>query len=205
MPRNVARFIDKPAVDKRRGYRIPDAHLEAIMRDVAGTPWEACYAIAIETGIRQGELLGLRWRDIDLARGTIDVNGQRQYGSDDRVRLKTIGSRRILRLSPATLELLAREAGEPDAYVIATSRGTPRDARNVLRDLVERCDRLGIRRFRWHDFRHTAATRFHAATGNLQATSELLGHASIATTSSVYVHLDTADLDLTALAVRRGG
>jgi integrase len=166
---------------------------------VAPEPWRTLYEVAIHTGMRRGELLGLRWRDVDLAKGILHVRrslGRMKDGDGYVVReapLKTRASRRTIDLSPALVQtLLAFPAGDdPECdYVFRSQAGGSVDPDNVDRAfkahlvLAELAD--GIR---FHDLRHTHASLLIAAGVHPKAIQARLGHTSITTTLNRYGHL----------------
>ena len=166
---------------------------------------EALYMLALSTGMRQGELLALKWDDVDLeggvlrARRTLTKTGK-VYAIGEP---KTKNSRRVIRLSGAAVEALrghlSRQLGEmermgslyrPGGLVFATEVGTiinPSNVRNrSLRLLLKAA---GLRPVRFHDLRHTCATLLLSKNVNPKIVSEMLGHASVSITLDVYSHL----------------
>ena len=166
---------------------------------------EALYMLSLSTGMRQGELLALKWDDVDLeggvlrARRTLTKTGK-VYAIGEP---KTKNSRRVIRLSGAAVEALrghlSRQLGEmermgslyrPGGLVFATEVGTiinPSNVRNrSLRLLLKAA---GLRPVRFHDLRHTCATLLLSKNVNPKIVSEMLGHASVSITLDVYSHL----------------
>lgn len=132
------------------------------------------YVLLLNTGMRKGESLGLRWRDIDLDRRTIRiVNAQKGTGQKHLFRTVPI---------PAVLlnELLDRQAG-PDDAVLSTGY-------NWTRDLKIDLKKAGIADFRIHDMRHTYASWLAQSGVTLHQIRDLLGHASVKTTE-IYAYL----------------
>ena len=151
-------------------------------------------ATAILSGLRQGELLGLHWDDIDFDRQVIHVrralNRQRQE-----VQPKTPQALREVVLMPALGEVLAQhrresQFQEPDDYVFTTMVGTPLHWANIsARALRPALRKAGIRPLRWHDLRHTFASLLIAGGANITFVSRQLGHSSSQITLGVYAHL----------------
>lgn len=198
---NAAALVDLPAW-RPAEITPPDEHaIDAILARVAGTPLEVAYALAIGTGIRQGELLALRWRDVDLGTGLVTIRASRVYGSTLIGAPKTRAGRRVLPLPGWTHTILARHHGHPDSYLIATSSGRPLDARNLLRRHQRLCAELGLPPSRWHDLRHYAATRLLQRGVSVAMVGRYLGHADLSTTVDTYGHL-VVDRD-TAAAMDR--
>jgi integrase len=205
--RNVARLVDIPTYERAPIHPPTADDVRRIMRAVAGTPDEAAYALAIGTGMRQGELLALRWRDVDLDARVAHLTASIGYGSTTRGRMKTRASKRPVPLAPFVVDALRRVGpGDPDAFISATRTGRPLHARNLLRRFRATTVELGLPAYRWHDFRHYAATAMIAAGVPLATVAAILGHASITTTVDTYGHLRSdgaaaalaLDIDLSA-------
>lgn len=171
----------------------------ARLLDVAEEPWRSLYLLAVHTGLRRGELLGLRWGDLDLRKRLLSVrrslsrvpDGEGGYQVKDSP-LKTRHSRRSLDLSPAIVEaLLAIPAGddpERDHVLRSQARG-PIDPDNVDRAWKRHLTAAGLADRPFHSTRHTHATLLIAAGVHPKAIQARLGHASITTTLNTYGHL----------------
>lgn len=160
-------------------------------------------AMALYTGLRISELLGLIWSDIDLHEGTLRIHAQLSLASRARparrVPPKTPAASREIPLPPALVRMLyehknARKFGATGDWVFATSKGTPRNQRNVHRLLADTVCRAGLDqsmlRLRFHDLRHTYASHLILDVGlDVVQVSRLLGHASPTTTLRVYAHM----------------
>ena len=150
--------------------------------------------------MRRGELLGLRWRDIDLDAGTLTVRTTRTLVGDQVVEgpPKSARSRRVLPLDPRTVEVLGRHWKQqtrqaldgvwgPVEYVFTDPSGQPLHPAWVSRRFAEIVDRLGLPPIRFHDLRHTSASLGLAAGESLKAVSARLGHSSIVVTADTYL------------------
>ena len=161
--------------------------------------------VAVSTGLRLGELLGLRWVDLDLEAGTAAVRRTSQYLGPGGVKLrapKTARSRRTISLSPSTVVVLRehRVAQNERRLRMGPSYGdhgvvfaghdgrlvAPYSASAEFRRVVRR---LGLTGFRFHDLRHTSATLALQAGVPAKVVSERLGHASVAFTLDTYAHV----------------
>jgi integrase len=165
----------------------------------------ALYLMAVTTGMRQGELLGLRWRDVDFVLGTATV--QQTFHRLGRKKLfrvpKTMTSRRTVELSPVLLgELrmlhrsqdIARldlETADGDHDLIfCQPTGEPLHAHNVTqRDFRRIITRAKLPRIRFHDLRHCHATYLLRQGEHPKVVQERLGHSTAAFTMSVYGHV----------------
>ena len=161
------------------------------------------YAFAIGTGLRQGEILGLRWEDVDLDGRVLRVTGQldRRGG---RAEVKTENGRRTFglpelavyalrsqRAVQARQRLAAGTSWCDEGYVFTGAKGKPRDWRSLDRCFVRAQERAGVRRQRFHDMRHAFATLLLDAGEEIAVISKMLGHADYSTTVDVYSHLST--------------
>jgi integrase len=153
--------------------------------------------LAVLTGLRIGELLALRWRDIDLVGKGLRVRQTVYEGRFDTP--KTKRSNRGVPLCPKALKILLELSfgANPEALVFATERGTPLCRRNLLnRQLRPTAKSLGMVGVSWHWLRHVNAT-FLDATGAPTGTVQLLlGHSSPKTTRDHYIHSIAAETRL---------
>jgi integrase len=172
---------------ERRYYRAPDIRLLLSKLD---EPCRSVVLIAVSTGLRIGEILALRWKRVDLLRGTLEV--AETYSSGEFGPPKTRSSRRTIPISSSLLESFKalRPANcDAESLVFATSRGTPLDPHNLYsRVLAPACDSLERPRVSWHSFRHTHATLLHDIGESLKTAQSLLGHSDMQTTLAVYTH-----------------
>lgn len=153
----------------------------------------ALLATAVGTGMRQGELLALRWQDVDLATGLLSVRHALDRRTRQLAEPKTASSKRTLRLPAFVVSALAahreRQAIVPlSGLVFTTPKGTALDPSNALRAFHRALDRAGLPRQRFHDLRHAYATLALETGESIDAVSRALGHTSIATTADIYGH-----------------
>ena len=166
--------------------------------------FEPLYVLAITTGLRRGELLGLRWDDADLERGTLRVGRAlvREGGRHKVGRTKTRRGRRQVNLTPRTvaalkahrrhqLEERVKLTGlyEDCKLIFASNVGTPLNPENVVkRSFKPLLKRAGLPEIRFHDLRHTCATLLLGRGVHPKLVQELLGHSTIAMTLDTYSH-----------------
>ena len=147
------------------------------------------------TGLRVGELLALRWRDIDLAISCLRVRQTVYEGRFDDPKSKR--SKRTVPLGAKGIEILSvftPQGIDSEALVFATGHGTPFCRRNLLnRQLAPTCKRLGIEGVTWHWLRHANATLLDAVGTPLGTVQALLGHSSAEITREIYLHSVPAD------------
>ncbi len=174
------------------------AEIERLLQ-VAEEPYHSLYVLAVHSGMRRGELLGLRWRDMDLDGRRIQVRRSlARFRSGDRyvvgeTPLKTRHSRRVIDdLSTEAIRVL-RELSRGDDperdYVFLSRTGGPIGPDNLDRAFKRHLDIAGLPEIRFHDLRHTHASPLIAAGVHPKAIQARLGHASITTTLNVYGHL----------------
>ena len=199
--RNVAALVDPPRRVAYERSPLTAGQVSVLRSALAGHRLEVLVLTAIATGARQGELLALRWQDVDLTVGTIAIGHTLQVGSRELTETKTERSRRTLYLPLAVqaalrrhqqLQAIERERAkvwDARGFVFANGHGGPLDSRNVTTGLQAVLARAGLPRQRFHDLRHAYATLLIEVGADLYEVSRGLGHSSIATTANVYAHL----------------
>lgn len=198
MARDVFAHLTAPAGGGYEVKRLTLDEIGAFTAAISGHRLEPLFLTALSTGLRQGELLGLTWREIDLDAGTVTVRHQLQRGSGDLVPTKTRLSARTLSLPLPLVALLRRHRTAQDAeraaarvwdargFVFASRVGGPLDGPNVTADLVAVLRRAGLPRIRFHDLRHSFATLQLEQGADIAEVSRALGHSTITTTADVY-------------------
>ena len=161
--RNVATLTDPPRAHGRELQPLTREQVHTLLDGIRGDALEALYVTALGTGLRQGELLGLRWQDIDLEAGTLTVRHSLQRFTRELAEPKTERSRRTLHLPPRVTAVLAAHKERQEivplpGLVFATAAGDPLHSVNVTRSLQRTLKRLGLPQQRFHDLRHTFAT-----------------------------------------------
>ena len=204
--RNVAALVDRPATPRGGGSALSVAEVQRLLVTARGERVEVVVYLAVTTGMRLGELLGLRWSDVDWERRSVSVRRQlrRQEGGGGLVFLpvKTAaGSRSVylgedglaaLRGQRARLVESRRFAGErwvDGDLVFPNSLGKPWEASRVWGEFRDVLERAGVRPVRFHDLRHTAATLMLRGKVPAKVVSERLGHSGVGITLDVYSHV----------------
>ena len=205
VPRNVAEAVEPPRPAPKEMRPLSPAEARKLLDAARGERFHALYVLAVTTSMRQGELLALRWQDVDLENATISV--QRTLTRDGgRISIgepKTRKSRRSIRLTPQATEALEehlkRQLREVeilgDRYsdrglIFATGTGAPINPSNLRRrSFAQLLKRAKLPRVRFHDLRHTCATLLLAKGTHPKFVQELLGHATVAITLDTYSHV----------------
>jgi integrase len=202
--RNVARLVDVPRVPHHEIRPLTPEQAHQLIDATADDRYQALYVTAMATGLRQGELLGLRWDDIDLDVRRLSVRHSlgRVNGKLVLLEPKTTRSRRMVVLpeiavtalrARRTRQLMERLVAGPrwvdTGHVFATSVGTALDGATVTHSFKRALERAGLPHSRFHDLRHTAATFLLGQGFTLEDVKNLLGHSSIVLTSNTYGHV----------------
>ncbi len=204
--RNVCDLVQKPRMGRAEMKTWNPEQAKAFLDAAEGDRLHALYVLALSTGMRQGELFGLRWRDVDLDGASLSVvtNLRRsRVAGTELAEPKTRGSRRRIALTPSTVVVLREHrtrqleerlrlgaAWEDHDLVFADTTGTPLRANNVeRRHFGPIMRKAGVPRIRFHDLRHTAATLLLVKGINPKIVSEMLGHASVTITLDKYSHV----------------
>jgi integrase len=146
-------------------------------------------------GMRRGEVLGLRWCDVDLDTGVLSIENQLQR-IDGKLTIgpvKTDAGRRQLPIVPVLedrLRELHTDDVRPEDLVFQSTVGTPIDPKNFVRTFHQICEAAGLRRITVHHTRHTAATMLKDLGVDAKDAQLILGHAHVSTTQQLYQHGD---------------
>lgn len=205
LARNPADAVQPPRAARRELTTIGAADVSRLLSAADDTPIGSLARMAVMTGMRRGELLGLRWRDLDLDAGMAHVQqtAQRISGEGWVFRQpETRLSRRAIALSPATVRLVRRHRRQQVAerllagpayqdrdLVFASAVGTPLEPGTIARTWTRVLAAAGVGHVRWHDLRHAHATLMLSAGVHPKVVSERLGHASVGITLDTYSHV----------------
>jgi integrase len=202
---NPASVVQPPRLAHREMTALTLTEARAVLTAAEADPLHALWRLAIAAGLRQGELCGLRWGDIDLDGGSVSVAAsleQRTGRKPVRAETKTARSRRTVPLDAATIEALrqhrataakkALAAGRSydlGGWVFRRTRGEgPLTMSIVWKAWRKLAERAGVRLVRFHDLRHTTATVMLAQGIDVRTVADVLGHSDVSTTLRTYVH-----------------
>jgi integrase len=202
--RNVAKLVDPPRVPRHEISPLTPEQAKRLIEAAEKDRLKALYVTALGTGLRQGELLGLRWEDVDLKLRRLRVRHTLANvgGSLTLLEPKTDRSRRSVMLPDTVVaelrahrtrqkeeRLLAGSRWADSGHVFTTTIGTPLHAATVTRAFQAALTRANLPDSRFHDLRHAAATFLLAQGMTLEDVKQLLGHSSITLTSNTYGHV----------------
>ena len=188
IPRNVTEAVEPPKANRNEVSPLDEGQVHKLLESARRNKLEALYVLAVTTGMRQGELLGLQWKDVDLDSGTLRVNRTIFRGVVSPP--KTAKSRRSIRLSRSALVAL-KDHERTSEWVFSTASGEPIDCTNFIKQSWRSLKReAGLRpNTRFHDLRHTCATLLLTKGVHPKIVQELLGHSSISITLDTYSHV----------------
>jgi len=198
IPTNPILEVDRPAAPTKRFTPLTPEQVVALLNAAEGTRLHALYVLAVTTGLRQGELLGLHWVDIDLDAGTLSVRHQltEVAGKLELTEPKTAAGRRQVVLPTITVEALAahrdrlRAKGRDGVWVFPGQRGGPMRKSSLRRKSFEPLlKKAGLSRIRFHDLRHTSPTLLLLQEVHPKIVQERLGHSRIGITLDTYSHV----------------
>ena len=192
---NPTEGCELPKVEHREMKTLPAEQLGAFLREAKESGVYELYYLDLATGLRRGELLGLKWEDIDLQNGIIHVRRQvaRVDGEVKELPLKTKNSYRNISISRDAVAMLTEmEAHRSSDYVFPSSTGGPISPDSVNNMLHRVLKRAGLPSIRFHDLRHTFATLALQNGVDIKTVSGMLGHFSAGFTLDTYAHVTTS-------------
>jgi integrase len=203
--RNVAAAVELPRSPRPAMKTLTPEEARAVLRAAEGDELEALWRLAISNGLREGELAALRWPQVDLERGVVQVIGTLvQVPGEAPVvgEPKTAAGRRSVQVGASTLTTLrahrARRITESLAagqtydlrgYVFERGDGVPHNMRTIWRRWRKLNLKAGVPLVRFHDLRHTSASLMLERGVHPKVVQEMLGHRDISTTLNTYSHV----------------
>lgn len=196
-----------PKVEHREMKTLPVEQLASFLREAKESGVFELYYVELATGLRRGELLGLKWEDIDLEHGELRVKRQvaRINGEVVEAPLKTKNAYRTLPLAQDTVDILKLQKKKVGSspWVFPSPNGGPISPDSVGNMLHRVLKRAGLSRIRFHDLRHTFATLALQNGVDIKTVSGMLGHYSAGFTLDTYAHVTTAAQKEAARAMGR--
>jgi integrase len=203
--RNVARLVELPTWEPREVQPWSADEAMAFLAAAKTEPLHPAFVLLLLYGMRRGEVLGLRWLDVDLAAGKVHVLQQLQRirGSLHTGPVKTRAGNRDLPIPAiaraALLARQAKQAADREAFgaawqdtglVFTTRSGRPVEPRNLDRSFLRICEDRKIRVITVHHLRHTTASLLKTLNVPARDTQTILGHSNYSTTMQIYTHVD---------------
>ncbi len=210
VPRNVCELVDSPYKAHFEGQALTVEQARKLLAAARGHRMEALFHLELATGMRRGEIMGLKWQDINFEKGALRVQRilsrvpSKMPGKGYvEAEVKTAKSRRHLIVAPFALEMLkqhrerqaieqvkAADAWEDHDYVFCTAIGThvnpTRDILDVLKSLLKKAELPDIR---FHDLRHSVASLLFEENMHPKIVQEMLGHSNVSITLDIYSHM----------------
>jgi integrase len=202
---NTAGMVSGPRGTRQEPKVLTTEEARRLLDAARGDRLEALYSVALALGLRQGEVLGLKWSDIDLETGTLRVRRASQripHQGTQLVETKTERRRRALVMPPIVISALrahrARQAMERLAagqhwvdldLVFPSLKGTLADGPNITHRFHRLLQRAGLPPMRFHDLRHACASLLLVQGVHPRVVMETLGHSQISLTMNTYSHV----------------
>jgi integrase len=214
VPYNVATLVETPRITQEEMSALDETQARALLRAIKGDRLEALYRVALSLGLRRGEVLGLRWQDVDFDTATLRIAQTIQRTRTQGLIIstpKTKSSLRTLSIPPVLLSVLkrhkSRQEGEgidnPHGLVFISTTGTPLEPDNITHRFKAFAKAAELPdAIHFHSLRHSCATLLLAQGVAMYVVKDILGHGQISTTMK-YTHPTpetmrdaTAELDL---------
>jgi integrase len=203
--RNPVDAIERPKVEQTEFNIFNEEQSRQFLKIASGSTFEAVFYLALTTGMRQGELLGLKWSDVDWEKSTLHVQRQLQQVEGKGYALvppKTKAGKRQIKLGQVMLVQLAahRErqalvksfAGnrwQENDLIFPTTIGTPLDHKRVTKEFKELLQKAGLPEMRFHDLRHTSISLLLENGTPLNTVQRRAGHSKASVTADIYGHV----------------
>ncbi|MFD2370637.1 tyrosine-type recombinase/integrase [Brevibacillus sp. GCM10020057] len=200
--KNVAKLVDKPRFSKKKMEVWNEKEVLQFLDVAREDRLYIAFFLAITTGMRRGEILGLRWKDIDFENGEISIQQTLSNTGDELQEPKTKSAQRSIALPEQTVaelkkhkrriaqeKLLARSVYQDNDLVVCTSVGTKVLPRNLIRTYYRLLEKADVPKIRFHDLRHSHATLLLKKGVHPKIAQERLGHANIRITLDTYSHV----------------
>jgi integrase len=190
---NPTELVALPRPHQREMSALSGSQLSQLLATSRGTRWHSLWVVLGTTGLRIGEALGLKWQDVDLETGRLQVKRalQRQRGNGlVFVAPKTPRSRRLVHLSVIAIQALSEQREHVSGEMVFPNlNGDLQESSSVTAALKVALSRAGLPQIRVHDLRHTTATVLLEAGAHPKLVQDLLGHSTVALTLNTYSHV----------------
>lgn len=193
--RNVSDLVQKPKADRKIPTIWTVEQVKTFLNAVKNDRFYPIYVLAVATGMREGEILGLYYDDIDwitnkihIKRAVITIPKQGSTVIDP----KSASGKRSVTVPPYAMEVLKTHCDglkEKRSFIFTTSNDTPFSARNLVRHFKSVIEKTGLPNIRFHDLRHYHATYLLTQNVHPRVVQERLGHSSVTLTLNTYSHV----------------
>lgn len=203
--RNVCDFVSPPRLSTHEVQTLTLEQARKLLDTARGHRLEALLTVAITTGMREGELLALKWQDIDLVNKSLQVRRTvsflARHGYKETEPKTAKGKRKIAlslgvvdvlkqhRIHQAEVRLKAGDIWQPLDLVFCNAHGYYLNTNNLRHQLQKLLSEAGLPSMRFHDLRHSAATIMLGMGTHPKVVQEILGHNDISVTMNVYSHV----------------
>jgi integrase len=216
--RNPCDLVDPPKARQNPMRTLTPDEVKTLLGAASSNQFYPIIYTAVSTGLRQAELLGLRWRDVDFDSRSISVcqTLYKRCGICEFHEPKTSHSKRCVNMTAKLTDYLSEYKAEreslclhlgrllkPDDLIFSNGDGTPIDPGVLSHNFARILKRAGIENARFHDLRHTFASLMLLRGAKPKVISEALGHASVGFTMEVYAHI-IAGMQSEAMALLDG-
>ena len=206
--RNVAQSVSLPKRQRKEMRAMTEEQVRTFLQANKDDPMFAAFFMLVSTGMRRGEVLGLKWSDVDLKNQTVYVQRswvKSQTQSAKFSEPKTAMSRRVIPLSTESVDVLLQHGNKQDIIkkereeeskkyedqnlIFCADDGNPLYPGTLNTYMIKALKRAGLPKFRMHDIRHTFASLMIARGVPIKVVQELLGHTTIQMTLDTYTHV----------------
>jgi integrase len=202
---DAAKLVTLPRSVRYQAKILTPDQANQLMQAIVGHRHEALFTVALTMGLRRGEILGLRWCDVDLEKGSLEVSHSLERVKAEGLRLsepKSDQAKRKLRIPQICLKILASHRSDQDRqrqwagskwhnddFVFTTSIGTPVQPDHLSRDFPAVLAAANLPRVRFHDLRHSCASLLFFLGVHPKLVQETLGHSTFQLTMDTYSHM----------------
>jgi integrase len=202
--RNPADAVQRPRVERTEFQILNEEQAHQFLIAASGSPYETLFYLALATGMRKGELLGLKWSDLDWSKGILLVQRQLQQIAGQGFSLvttKTKAGRRQIKVGQETLKRLETHRAQQEAVktltgerwqendlIFASTIGTFLDQSKVSRELKKVLKKAGLPPIRFHDLRHTSISFLLEMGMPVNTVQQRSGHSKASVTTDIYGH-----------------
>ncbi len=215
--RNPTEAVERPKVEPKEIHILTEELARTFLLSTTGERNEALFYLALITGMRQGELLGLKWSDVDWKKGLINVQRQLQRVGNKGLEFvppKTKSGKRQIKLGQGMLDRLAAHRQRQDIerkaqgenwqeydMIFPSSIGTPMDCHRILDQFKEILHKAGLPDMRFHDLRHTSLSLLMDIGVSVTTVQQRAGHSKASVTTDIYGHSMGRSQDLAAIQI----